>query len=145
MNKDMCEEHGRIRCDICAYISELKEQASIAELAYRGLAEIAVTRGEYQSLLDKHTAMTKAHRAEKERGDKAEERIKELLIQHANEHTERGRNIRLRELAEAREQKLRELITEILGDTSSLDYLNREKTQRLVEGYLSLYPKEDAV
>lgn len=114
MSKDICEDHGRIRCDICAYISELKEQASIAELAYQGLAEIAVTRGEYQSLLDKHSLLSRAYRTQRDYLNKLE----------------------------AREQKLRELITEILGDTTSLDYLNREKTQRLVEGYLSLYSEE---
>lgn len=58
-----------------------KERRDIAELAYQGLAESAVTRGEYQSLLDKHTAMTKAYRAEKERADKIEER--EKVLKHA--------------------------------------------------------------
>jgi len=46
--------------------------------------------------------------------------------------------------AEAREQKLKELVSEVLGDTDSLYYLNPEKTQRLVEGFASIYPKEAA-
>lgn len=49
-----------------------KQRADIAELAYQGLAENAVNRGEYQSLLDKHTAMTKAYWDEKERADNLE-------------------------------------------------------------------------
>lgn len=50
--------------------AEEKERANMAYLAYKGLAEDHVNRGEYESLLDKHTAMTKAYRAEKERADK---------------------------------------------------------------------------
>lgn len=57
------------------YIQQQRERADIAELAYQGLAESAVSRGEYESLLDKHTAMTKAYRAEKERVDKLGEAI----------------------------------------------------------------------
>lgn len=49
-----------------------KQRADIAELAYKGLAEDCVTSGEYQSLMDKHTTMTKAHWAQKLRADKAE-------------------------------------------------------------------------
>lgn len=55
-----------------------KERVNIALSAYQGLAENAVTRGEYQSLLDKHTAMAKAYRAEKERADAAEAREQKL-------------------------------------------------------------------
>ena len=53
-----------------------KVRADIAESAYQGLQEDVVTIGEYQSLLDKHTARTKAYWAEKERAEKA----KDLLI-----------------------------------------------------------------
>ncbi len=44
-------------------LEEEKQRADIAELAYQGLAEDGVSRGEYESLIDKHTAMTKAYRA----------------------------------------------------------------------------------
>ncbi|MGG3307342.1 hypothetical protein ABER23_07935 [Paenibacillus lautus] len=80
--------------------------------------------------------LERQYAAEKERGDKAEQQIESL------EREWRRAKYQLHESKE-REQKLRELVTEILGDTSSLDYLNREKTQRLMEGYLSLYPKEE--
>lgn len=56
-------------------LAEQRQRADIAELAYQGLAADCVTRGEYQSLLDKHTAVTKAYRAEKERVDKLGEAI----------------------------------------------------------------------
>ncbi|MYX21969.1 hypothetical protein GTY77_18165 [Streptomyces sp. SID8380] len=62
-------------------LAEEKERANMAYLAYKGLAEDHVSRGEYESLLDKHTAMTKAYRAEKERADKSEER--EKVLKHA--------------------------------------------------------------
>lgn len=62
--------------DLIQQYAAEKQRADIAELAYHGLKEACVTIGEYQSLLDKHTAMTKAYRAEKERADQA----KDLLI-----------------------------------------------------------------
>lgn len=104
-----------------------KERADIAELAYQGLAENAVNRGEYQSLLDKHTAMTKAYRAEKERADQAE----------------------------AREQKLKEALERILKTTkeeaASKYYMNTIilrnaiiLRQKVIENLFSaLYPKEE--
>lgn len=76
-----------------------KERADIAESAYQGLAESAVTRGEYESLLDKHTAMTKAYRAEKERADKAEER-------HLAASRDRDAAYKAYRESEAREKKL---------------------------------------
>ncbi len=60
-------------------LAEEKERADIAYLAYKGLAEDHVSRGEYESLLDKHTAMTKAYRSEKERADKLREVIEEAM------------------------------------------------------------------
>jgi len=89
-----------------------KARADIAELAYKGLTENAVSRGEYDSLLKKHTAMTKEYWEQKERADQAE----------------------------AREQMLREAIEEAIsrswgGEMSSLlDIKNALKA--------SLYPKE---
>lgn len=60
------------------YIEE-KERAIIAELAYIGLAEDCVTRGEYESLHNKYKAMREAQRAEKERADKAGELLKDAI------------------------------------------------------------------
>ena len=77
-----------------------KQRADIAESAYHGLQEDVVTMGEYQSLLDKHTAMTKAHRVEKQRADmlhkaysKAvtnEQKLKEAIEAAINEKAQWG-------------------------------------------------------
>lgn len=70
-------------------IAELRKQLEIAQLAYEGLQGDCVTRGEYDSLLDKHTVLTKARRAEKERADKAEEREQKLIkaLERVKHHT----------------------------------------------------------
>jgi chromosome segregation ATPase len=129
-----------------------KEHADIAELAYQGLAEIAVTRGEYQSLLDKHTAMTKAYRAEKARADKLQSdydlietnfnRLKDdrdFWEKARTKHKERA------DKAEAREQKLREAIETAINEKAAwgdpgnaLDVV----TRYLADTLESLYLKE---
>lgn len=107
-----CEAYDALPYWLQQYVAE-KARADIAELAYKGLAENAVSRGEYDSLLKKHTAMTKEYWEQKERADQAE----------------------------AREQMLREAIEEAIsrswgGEMSSLlDIKNALKA--------SLYPKEE--
>lgn len=60
-------------------LEEEKQRADIAELAYQGLADDGVSRGEYESLLDKHSSMTKAYRAAEAREKKLREAIKEAI------------------------------------------------------------------
>lgn len=94
-----------------------KERADIAELAYQGIAESAVTLGEYQSLLDKHSLLSKAYRAQRDYLNKLE----------------------------AREQKLREALETIMehskqdGESFHLDRCYVEARDVLS----SLYPKEE--
>lgn len=85
-----------------------KERADIAEFAYRGLAESAVTRGEYESLLDKHTAMTKAYRAEKERADRAKRKYARFVLVAEQWNDQLTDTEKLLREAESREKKLRE-------------------------------------
>lgn len=53
-----------------------QESLDIAHMAYEGLQEDCVSRGEYASLIGKLTSMTDARKAEKARADAA----KELLL-----------------------------------------------------------------
>lgn len=69
-------------------LAEEKERANMAYLAYKGLAADNVSLGEYESLLDKHTAMTKAYRAEKERADKLREAIDKAIREYGLWHDE---------------------------------------------------------
>ncbi|GAF10389.1 hypothetical protein [Paenibacillus pini] len=57
-----------------------KARADIAEIAYVGLEQECVSRGEYESLLDKHTTTTKAYREEKERADGLNERLNDFML-----------------------------------------------------------------
>lgn len=94
--KKLCEVNQQEQRKILGLrirLNAAKERADIAELAYQGLAENAVNRGEYQSLLDKHTAMTKVYRVEKERADQAEARelkLKEAIEAAINEKAQWG-------------------------------------------------------
>lgn len=94
--KKLCEVNQQEQRKILGLrirLNAAKERADIAELAYQGLAENAVNRGEYQSLLDKHTAMTKVYRVEKERADQAEARelkLKEAIEVAINEKAQWG-------------------------------------------------------
>ncbi|GAK41922.1 hypothetical protein TCA2_4414 [Paenibacillus sp. TCA20] len=36
---EVCEDHGRLRCDICAYVEELRERAEKAERKEEKLKE----------------------------------------------------------------------------------------------------------
>lgn len=94
-------------------LAKEKERADIAELAYQGLAENAVTRGEYQSLLDKHSLLSRAYRAQRDYLNKLE----------------------------GREYKLREAIEEALRDATKWEnpYEGYNDLQKLLD---SLYPKE---
>lgn len=91
-----------------------RERADIAELAYQGLSKSTVTRGEYDSLLDKHSLLSKAYRAQRDYLNKLE----------------------------AREQKLREGIEEALRDATKWEnpYEGYNDLQKLLA---SLYPKEE--
>ncbi|OKP91399.1 hypothetical protein [Paenibacillus sp. P32E] len=60
----------------------LQESVDIAHMAYEGLQEDCVSRGEYASLLGKLTTMTVARKAEKAHADAAEareQRLKEAI------------------------------------------------------------------
>lgn len=69
--------------------------------------------------------------AEKERADKAEERAKELLIQRANEHTER---VRMRQILEA-------IAYAPLFDSSIIELERRRIAADTILSHL--YPKEE--
>lgn len=74
-------------------LAEEKERANIAELAYKGLAEDCVTRGEYDSLHDKYKAARELYWSEKERADKAKgafEQIKERIEEARTDGDEMG-------------------------------------------------------
>ncbi|MCM3703829.1 hypothetical protein [Paenibacillus macerans] len=77
-------------------LEEEKQRADIAELAYRGLADDGVSRGEYESLLDKHSSMTKAYRGAEAREKKLREVI-ETAIEDINDEAFRTACNRLRE------------------------------------------------
>ncbi|OXL83166.1 hypothetical protein BCV73_08800 [Paenibacillus sp. SSG-1] len=115
-----------------------KQRADIAELAYQGLQEDVVTIGEYQSLLDKHTARTKAYWAEKERGG-----ILENALFTKMEQLSRVQK-RLYE-TEAQVQKLKEAL-ETIAFAPLVDSDNAElERRRKVAGTLlcTLYPVMD--
>ncbi|OMD34796.1 hypothetical protein [Paenibacillus odorifer] len=106
----------------------LQESLDIAHMAYEGLQEDCVSRGEYASLLGKLTTMTVYRNTEKDRADAAEARInklerelnskKQLLRETDQSRTEVREMYRSvcdtaqeykdnLELAEAREQRLK--------------------------------------
>lgn len=109
-----------------------KQRADIAELAYQGLQEDVVTIGEYQSLRDKYTAMTKAYRGEK------------YQTEYWREATRQG-NIEL-EAAEAREKKLKEAINSAINEKAqwgdagnALDVIVRYLSDTLSELYPTVW------
>lgn len=59
--KDM-KEVGFYVPELLAALEESQQQAELAYAAYEGLQGYCVSRGEYDSLLNKHSALARAHR-----------------------------------------------------------------------------------
>lgn len=59
--EELEERDDKIK-DVLAALEEAQQQAELAYAAYEGLQGFCVSRGEYDSLLNKHSVLSRAHR-----------------------------------------------------------------------------------